>query len=606
MKNSAGSFLIIHQELNSSKNSGTPGSGTGEKTMRTNFEYMTNLQYKVKALQAQVDAFQSGEAYLRQKEEYEKRLREKDRIIAALKKELGRSHAETVTMRDRWMEVFEDLEKEHRKAMSKEQKKTARMEQRMLAAEKSEDRWHEKWKEQQVQLYAVQTELEEEKEKNRKITAQVNKNFENSSIPSSMQVGRKKIPNSWVKTGKRPGGQPGHKGHRRKLHVPTETHEIPAPKKYQDSPDYYETGKVIRKQKVEIHLGVRIIEYATKEYRDRRTGARVHAPFPAGYENEVNYGGSIKALAFLLGNEGNVSHGKIRKLIEELTEGEIRLSDGMINGLCREFSEKTKEEKQEIIKKLMTSPVMNADFTNANVNGGSAQVLVLASPQENVALYIGREKKGHEGVKGTPLEDYVGTVVHDHDKTFYRYGIRHQECLQHDCRYLIGSKENEPERKWNQKMHELIREMLHYRNSLDEKEELDPAKVSGLEARYDEILREAEEEYEADPPSEYYKEGYNLFRRLKEYKESELLFLHDKRVPANNSLCERLARVFKRKQKQAMVFRSHESLDYTCDGLSIVHLLRTKDDSVYQRIAEIFERKKPTRLKKNVAAEIMA
>ena len=46
--------------------------------------------------------------------------------------------------------------------MSKEQKKTARMEQRMLAAEKSEDRWHEKWKEQQVQLYAVQTELEEE------------------------------------------------------------------------------------------------------------------------------------------------------------------------------------------------------------------------------------------------------------------------------------------------------------------------------------------------------------------------------------------------------------------------------------------------------------
>ena len=99
---------------------------------------------------------------------------------------------------------------------------------------------------------------------------------------------------------------------------------------------------------------------------------------------------------------------------------------------------------------------------------------------------------------------------------------------------------------------------------------------------------------------------YTDFRRLKEYKESELLFLHDKRVPANNSLCERLARVFKRKQKQAMVFRSHESLDYTCDGLSIVHLLRTKDDSVYQRIAEIFERKKPPRLKKNEAAEIMA
>ena len=40
------------------------------------------------------------------------------------------------------------------------------------------------------------------------------------------------------------------------------------------------------------------------------------------------------------------------------------------------------------------------------------------------ALYIGREKKGHEGVKGTPLEDCAGTVVHDHDRTFYSYGIR--------------------------------------------------------------------------------------------------------------------------------------------------------------------------------------
>lgn len=566
--------------------------------MRINFEYVTSLQYKNKALQAQLEAYESGEAYQRQKEAYEKRLREKDRIIASLKKELACSHAEIVTMRNRWMEVFEDLEKEHRKALSNEQQKNARMEKDMLAARKRESQWHEKWRAQQAKLYAVQTELEEEKEKNRKLTAQVNRDFENSSVPSSMQgAGRKKIPNSRVKTGRCRGGQPGHPGHTRRRHVPTETHEIPAPEEYTENPDYYKTGKVIRKQKVEIHLDVRVTEYFTDEYRNRRTGARVHAPFPAGYENEVNYDGSVKALAFLLGNECNVSHGKIRKLIEELTEGEVVISDGMINRLGREFSEKTVDEKQEIIRKLMVSPVMNADFTNANVNGSSAQVLVLASPQEKVALYIGREKKGHKGVEGTPLEGYAGIVVHDHDKTFYRYGLKHQECLQHDCRYLIGSKENEPERKWNWAMHELIREMIHYRNGLKEDEELDPVKVSELEARYDEILKQAQDEYEDIPPSGYYKEGYNLFKRLKEYKESELLFLHDKRVPTNNSLCERLARVFKRKQKQVMAFRSQENMGYLCDGLSIVHLLRMKGSKVYPEIAGIFRRKKPPRLK---------
>ena len=575
--------------------------------MRINFEYVTNLQYKVKALQAKVDTYESGEAQRRQKEEYEKRLQEKDRIIESLKKELVRSRAETINVRNQWMEVFEVLEKEHQKALSKEQQKNARMKKRMIEAQKGEDRWHEKWKEQQAKLYAVQTELEEEREKNRKLTAQVNRDFENSSIPSSMQgLRRKKIPNSRVKTGRCRGGQPGHPGHPRKVHVPSETHEIPAPEEYTKNPDYYPTGKIIRKQKVEISLQASVIEYTTNEYRNRRTGARVHAPFPAGYDNEVNYDGSVKALAFLLANECNVSHGKIRKLIEELTKGEVTLSDGMINRLCREFSEKTVTEKQEIIRKLMSSPVMNADFTNANVNGGSAQVLILASPLEKVALYIGKEKKGHEGVKGTPLEDYVGIVVHDHDRTFYRYGLKHQECLQHDCRYLIGSEENEPGRKWNKSMHELIREMLHYRNGLKEDEELDPVKVSELEARYDEILKQAQDEYEDIPPTEYYREGYNLFKRLKEYKESELLFLHDKRVPSNNSLCERLARVFKRKQKQMMVFRSQESLECLCNSLSIIHSMRMDDTSIYQKIAEIFSRKKPPKMNTEEVAEIMA
>lgn len=180
-------------------------------------------------------------------------------------------------------------------------------------------------------------------------------------------------------------------------------------------------------EKVCIRLGVEVIEYTAKQYRNRKTGARVHAPFPEGFVNEVNDDGTVKALAFLPGNECCVSHGKIRRLLSELTEGRIEISDGMINGLCAEFSAKTEQEKKELLKKLLSSPVMNVDFTNASVNGKGMQVLVLASPSEHAALYIGREKKGHAGGIGTPLQDYVGTVVHDHDKTFYSYGTGHQE-----------------------------------------------------------------------------------------------------------------------------------------------------------------------------------
>lgn len=117
---------------------------------------------------------------------------------------------------------------------------------------------------------------------------------------------------------------------------------------------------------------------------------------------------------------------------------------------------------------------------------------MLASPSANAALYIGREKKGHKGVEGTPLENYAGTLVHDHDTAFYRCGTGHQECTQHDIRYLIGSLQNEPELEWNKQMLGLFREMLHYRNSLPETESLSPSIVSGFEEEYDRILETAE------------------------------------------------------------------------------------------------------------------
>lgn len=566
---------------------------------------VSTLQYRNRSLSKQVADFKSGEKYMQMEAEYKKLLRFHNREMKRLEYELSKAHSETVTVRRYWGEVMDDLDKEHQARVRQLLKEIEHLKKQNLELSRQRDAAKDRLRERTQEYYAVASELEEEKGKNKKLTAQVNRDFENSSIPSSQQkAGRKKIPNSREKTGRKPGGQPGHKGHVRKKHVPDRTYEIPAPAEYTDDPDFYETGKVIRKQLVCIRLKAEVTEYTTKEYRNKKTGARVHAPFPKGYVNEVNYDGTVKALAFLLGNECGVSHGKIRKLLSELTDGEIGVSDGMINGLCAEFSAKTEQEKKEILKRLMSSPVMNVDFTNASVNGKSAQVLVLASPSENAALYIGRKKKGHKGIEGTPLESYVGTIVHDHDLTFYSYGSGHQECIQHDIRYLIGSMQNEPELTWNVQMLGLFREMLHYRNGLTEGECLSPAVVTRLEAEYDRILEKAEEEYGNEPPSDYYREGYNLYVRLREYKENELLFLHDKRVPSNNSLCERLARVYKRKQKQAVTLRSQENLCYICDGLSVVYLLRADEENVYQKITEIYGRRRPPRVKKETVATV--
>lgn len=70
------------------------------------------------------------------------------------------------------------------------------------------------------------------------------------------------------------------------------------------------------------------------------------------------------------------------------------------------------------------SPIMHTDCTNAKVNGKSAYVFICATP-DGKAMYFAREKKGHEGVKGTIVEDYQGTLVHDHESTFYKVILPH-------------------------------------------------------------------------------------------------------------------------------------------------------------------------------------
>ncbi len=142
-----------------------------------------------------------------------------------------------------------------------------------------------------------------------------------------------------------------------------------------------------------------------------------------------------------------------------------------------EFALKTEPERRSAYADMLLSPVMHTDCTNARENGKSCQAYVCATP-DGKALYFAREKKGHEGVKGTVTEDYQGILVHDHDITFYNYGADHQECLAHVLRYLKASIENEPNRTWNKKMHALVQEMVHFRNGCRQPHGPDPEIVS--------------------------------------------------------------------------------------------------------------------------------
>lgn len=490
------------------------------------------LLCRLKAAQTRNKELESGERYVRLKELHQKECRGYGSRILELQKEAADAHKETIRVRNYWFQVLEDMLLEFEKMQKKTKQELQEMEKRALKAEKQRDDALDKVKELQHQFYETAVRLEEEQGKNLKLRAQINRDYENSSIPSSKILRKKKITNSREKTGRKPGGQPGHKGHCRKKQEPTRPAVLlPPPEIVLEDNSFKKTPKTIIKQRVGIRMLLDVTEYHADVYYSSQTGERVHAPFPAG---------------------------------------------------------KTEAERRSAYADMLLSPVMYTDCTNGRENGKGCQIYVCATP-DGKALYFAREKKGHEGVKGTVTEDYQGILVHDHDRTFYNYGTDHQECLAHVLRYLKGSMDNEPDRTWNKDMHSLVQEMTHFRNGLQPSEEPDSCKVSEFEERYRKILETARKKYEDIPANDYYRDGYNLFLRMEKYMQKHLLFLHDLRVPATNNEAERLLRNYKRKQAQAVTFRSFENIDYLCQCMSMLVLMRLEEpENIFDRVSRIF------------------
>lgn len=544
------------------------------------------LRIRLKAAEDKVKAFESGEKYVQMQEQFKAAFRGQNARIRKLEAELGKAHAQTVSVRKIWSEIFDDVYREAEAGKFALRKEIARLGQRILEVERQRDDALDRLRDKNRELYEVKAALYEAEQKIAGLTARINKNYTNSSKSSLQSPGHKTIPNGREKSGKKPGGQKGHIHHERKCMEPTEVISIPAPSIYKDDPNFKETGNIIRKQLVKLHVGVEVAEYHTPEFRNQTTGQRVHAAFPKGLKDEVTYDGTVKAFAYLLNNECYVSIGKTQNFIKEVTGGKLDLSTGLICNLSKQFSEQTKEERDGIFLKLFSAPVMHADFTFGRMNGSQTSVMICAAG--DTVLYQGRLKKGDEGVAGSPLEFYDGILVSDHESALIKHGSKNQECMAHIKRHIINSIENEKGLTWNTMMKEWIRDAVTYWNEIHDGGKEAPEKAAELDRRYDEIMSTAGSEYEYEPPSEYFKEGYNLYKRMAEEKERYTLFLYDPSVEPDNNLAERCARKFKRKAAQVMCFRSQDGVDWFCDGLSIIQSLKAAGKNLYESVTERF------------------
>ena len=532
---------------------------------------IADLRFEIKVLKDKLEAFESGEKYIQMEKEFLRCRNADARTIRRLKNELADARKEMIHVRNLWFATCDDLEKKIEKLNKKERE------------------WYDKYIKKTQELYASKTELEEEKEKNKSLQSRLKKDHTNSSKSSSMNPNHETIHkhNSREKSGKKPGAQPGHKHHGRKKHEPTDKIQIPPPDVYLDTDRYLPTGKTITRQLVKVHVITEVIEYSTPEYRDKKTRQRVHAPFPDGVIDDVNYDGTVKAMAYMINNDLYTSIDKTRLFMKDITHGEIDISNGFICKLSKEFSEKTAEERNEIFDDLLSAPVLHADFTFGRANG--KQMAVIITCADGKVLYQGREKKGDEGVKDSPLEFYDGTLISDHEAALIKHGSQHQECLAHLLRYAKAGMENEPDKTWHKKLAEWIGRAIGYWDSVvNGWMRVDKGKARELINELHEILELARDEYEYEPPSKYFTEGHNTFKRMEESFDDYVLFLREISVEPTNNEAERYGRKFKRKAHQVMSFRSQDGGNYFCDGLSITESVKAKGENEFDALTQRF------------------
>jgi len=417
-------------------------------------------------------------------------------------------------------------------------------------------------------------EIERLKEENAGLREILNKNSSNSSKPPSSD-GFKKIQNSRAPSGRKAGGQKGHKGHVAVFYEkPTEIIEIKAKKCGCGDRIQYTNRSYAKKQLADIEIHTKIIEYRTYHGICECCGRQSENRAPI--TDRITYGNTLKSFSNMLSTEGNVSINRIGQMITEITGGILNLSEGTICKWNKDLSKHLIPSIQTIKEKLLTAPVLNKDETGIREIKKSNWLHVLSNNKYSL-FYADSQRSKNADIRAGILPAFKGVLVHDNFKSLYHFTCTHAECNAHILRYLKGVVESK-DRKWAKAMIELL---LAAKTAV-KGNVLSPTKILDFHRLYDEILENGRLEFLENEKPEYSGNDIKLWRRMKEYKTQHLLFLSDINVPFDNNQAERDLRMIKAKTKISGCFRSS-------DGGSVFAVLKSYTSTLRKNGFNIFD-----------------
>lgn len=379
------------------------------------------------------------------------------------------------------------------------------------------------------------------------------KNSGNSSVPPSKEsMGdeiRRRTSSLREKSGRNPGGQPGHEGNTRKMsEQPDETENI--------QPNYCrECGRELSdiegvEEYREECVGVRIIP-VVKRLRFLRKTCTCGCCNRVEYtrrKNPVYLSSGIRALVVYLNIVMCMPYNRIKSFLHDVMR--IDLSEGSIRNFIERAGDKADAICDRIASELVKSPVAGADESGFYINGKLNWAWILQNPRLTLTwIAKGRGAREMDDRFGQDaLENTVLTT--DRHSAYFSMKVKgHQICIAHLLRNLNYLNDLDRNQNWSSRLQELLRNAVHWRNTNPET----VADTTTWTKSLDRLLNENLDKFKKP-----FRQIRNSLRKLKDHV---FLFLKDPRVPSHNNASEGGIRILKVKQKRSGGFRSQNGAE---------------------------------------------
>ncbi len=440
---------------------------------------------------------------------------------------------------------------------------------------------------QQERVNVLEGLIDSLQERIRTLERQQAKDSHNSSLPPSSDRFVRPPKSLRTKSGKKAGGQPGHRGHHlRQVEIPDEVLIHPVSSCAYCQHDLRSQGASIPERRQVIDLPAKrlwVTEHWVEEKQCPVCSHLTRAPFPAAVSAPAQYGTGIQTLATYLVEGQAVPYARASQLLQEVLG--VQLSAGSIASFVKACHQQLAEVETNLKAALVKTKVIHQDETGLRV--GKAGWWVHVCSTDRLTHYAAHPSRGRKALDAIGIApQFRGTSVHDGLHSYQGYAFTQAWCNVHHLRELTFVEE-ELKQPWARQMKDLLLDMkaeVERAKALGQ-HELDVLVLARLLRRYEELLAEG---YLANPPpapskSEQAKRtpgrakqnpARNLLDRFSGGKWAVLRFLLDFAVPFDNNQAERDLRMIKVQQKVSGCFRTEQGVAMFCRIRSYLSTLR--------------------------------